>query len=293
MFSKYESAGNIHKKVYEKICNYELIDKSTKDISKFIENSIKDLSSNNEINGGIAFPIGISINDCCAHDTYSPHLKNNKIIRKNDLVKIDYGVHIDGYIVDGAYSFSNNDNKQNETLCNASKDALENALKIFRVDTRLDEVGKTIQEVIESYEYENKKCVPVFDLSGHKIDKFKIHSGKAVPNIKINYPLKIEEDEVYAIEPFVTYTKGNIYNKYKDTTHFMLNKLIKDDLVKKSYMDFNMLPFCDKWTEQKYDKLDECQYISKYPPLYTVNREKVAQFEKTVYVKEKSTIILN
>ena len=63
MFSKYESAGNIHKKVYEKKCKYELVNKSTKDISKFIENSIKDLSSNNEINGGIAFPIGISIND--------------------------------------------------------------------------------------------------------------------------------------------------------------------------------------------------------------------------------------
>ena len=70
------------------------------------------------------------------------------------------------------------------------------------------------------------------DLSGHMIKPFEIHAGKAVPNIKIHYPLRMMENEFYAIEPFIT--TGNGVSILKEPkSHYMLKKGIIDVKLKK------------------------------------------------------------
>ena len=59
------------------------------------------------IKKGIGFPVGLSINECAAHWTPNP-LDTRLTLGKDDLIKIDYGIHYNGCIVDGAYSFSLN-----------------------------------------------------------------------------------------------------------------------------------------------------------------------------------------
>ena len=65
------------------------------EITEFIENEIKLLTkydSETPLKAGIGFPVGISINNVAAH--FTPSIEHNPIIKGDDLVKIDYGVHI-------------------------------------------------------------------------------------------------------------------------------------------------------------------------------------------------------
>lgn len=311
--NNYIFSGNIHKEIRNYLNNYNFLNKSTKDIINDIEKKIKSFEGlNNEKNNGIAFPIGISINNCCAHDTYSPILKNNIVINDGDLIKIDYGIHKEGYIVDGAYTYNigNKNIDKNNILIRASQDALINAIKNIGIDSNLGEIGEIIQEIIESYEYEENnriyKCKPISYLCGHKIDKYNIHAGKAVPNIKYKYNERVKDNEVYAIEPFVTFDDGSIYLDNNKCTHFMLSKKYNktNNNLRNFYNLINdkykTLPFCDKWIQSE---LNECylneknicniNFIDSFPPIYTTNKEYVSQIEKTIYISNEKKIILN
>ena len=313
MLKKYIDAGNIHKEIRNYLNKYIFLNKSNTAIIKDIEELIKSFEElKSEKNNGIAFPIGLSINNCCAHDTYSPLLNNNKIIKDGDLIKIDYGIHIDGHIVDGAYSFNigNKNIDKNNILMRASQDALINAIKNIGVDSILGDIGCIIQEVIESYEYEENnniyKCKPISYLCGHNIDVYRIHAGKAVPNIKFNYNERVKDNEIYAIEPFVTFNNGETFLDNNNCTHFMLNKNnknINNKLIKFYNIlnnKYKTLPFCDKWINnelKEYNlnrkKINDCTFIESFPPIYTVNKEYVSQFEKTVYICNEKKMILN
>lgn len=54
-----------------------------------------------------AFPVNIGIDDIAAH--YTPTLDERTRIKGNNLVKIDIGLHKDGYIADFALSFTENE----------------------------------------------------------------------------------------------------------------------------------------------------------------------------------------
>ena len=56
------------------------------------------------MNGGIPFPPMISVNNVIAHQTYTDETK--KYMLKNDLIRFDYGVHVNGYITDSAFTYS-------------------------------------------------------------------------------------------------------------------------------------------------------------------------------------------
>ena len=74
------------------------------DLANIIENRIKDLTNydpKNPINSGIAFPTGLSVNNCVAH--WTPKMDCNKLLLEDDVIKIDYGIHFNGSIIDSFY----------------------------------------------------------------------------------------------------------------------------------------------------------------------------------------------
>ena len=292
MFNNYKKSGIIHKIVGQNIKN-KLYDGITSlEIVETIENDINKYSKYDKLkpwDNGVAFPIGISINDIAAH--FTPNIDNNPVISENDIVKIDYGVHINGCITDGAFSWCPS-GKYND-LINISKKATEIGIKNSGVDVYLGDIGGYIQEYIESKELEIEGKIyqvkSIYDLSGHKIEPYIIHAGKAVPNIKIPYFKRMEEDEVYAIETFPTIGDGSII-KEKECNHFMIaeynNKF--DDLTKKIYRERKTLAFCPRWFDFK---IPENKYISKYPVLKSNGI--VAQTEKSIYLKDNKVVVLN
>jgi methionyl aminopeptidase len=113
----------------------------------------------------------------------------------NDVCKLDFGTHVNGYLIDSAFTIAFN--PMYEPLLKAVQDATNEGIKTAGIDVRLCDVGAAIQEVMESNEVEiNGKTHPVLcvrNLCGHSISQYRIHAGKSVPIVKGGPQTKMEE----------------------------------------------------------------------------------------------------
>ena len=319
-------SGQIHKKV-RKYIKDDLLKPNVKliDLANGIENKIKELTNYDPANplaGGVAFPTGLSVNQCAAHWTPNPG-DTTQTLGTDDLIKIDWGVHVNGYITDGAFSFSFND--KFDPLIKASEEATHNAMKMAGPGASLGEIGKVTQEIIESYEIElDGKTVAlksIGDLSGHQIGRYQIHCGKPVPNVLweplMNNPMyKMREGEVYAIETFPSTGSGviNEDSNPNNCSHYMANYnnhlKYNDDIVNQSKYTVDMnsrfktLAFCKRWmdnekmydssTQKKFENVVNEKMYEPYPPLYdSQTGAYVAQTEHTVFINSAGAIPLN
>ena len=297
MYRDYKKAGIIHKIINKSINDNLNNFSSSMDIVLFIENEIKRYTKydeNNPLNAGIAFPVGISINEIVAHDT--PY-NFDIIFSDNDLIKIDYGIHINGCISDGAFSYCKS-GKYNE-LIDISKKATEIGIKNSGPDCILGEIGESIQEYIESKEIniDQKiyKLKSIYDICGHNMAPYIIHLNKAVPNIKLNYRERMSEDEVFAIETFPTIGNGKIY-ECNNCNHFMIhykndiNSIEGNKFLENIYENRKTLAFCQRWFDFE---IPDNKIITKFPVLKTCDSSVVSQYEKTIYIKNNGVEILN
>jgi methionyl aminopeptidase len=198
------------------------------EIAEGIEDSVRALTGHpglengDNIKGGVAFPTGLNINHIAAH--YSPNAGNKMTVKKEDVMCVDFGVHINGRIVDSAFTMSFD--PVYDPLLEAVKAATNTGLKEAGIDVRMCDIGEAIQEVMESYEVtigkdtHPVKCIR--NLNGHNIGQWKIHGGKSVPIVKNNDTTKMEEGEVFAIETF-----GSTGNGY-----------VRDDVSPLSFTEF-------------------------------------------------------
>ena len=303
----------VHKKVGSYVRENIKINMTLKEIAILIENKIKDeieFDINNPVSSGIAFPVGLSLNNCAAH--YTPNYnEENILLKEDDIIKIDYGIHKNGIIIDSAFTLSFN--SKYDDFINISKNLTKYAVSLCGVDVILGDIGKDIEEYVKSKEItiDNKtyQLKTMSDLSGHLIAPYEIHAGKAVPNISIFYPMRMKEYEYYAIEPFLT--TGDGYSILKTpNSHYMLSKnhhIINNlnqneckvyDMIKKNY---HTLPFCQRWLYElekslNYDnileKLEKKNLVNVYPPIYDIKDSIISQFEHTIFIKEKGIINL-
>ena len=317
------NAGKIHYNVNKYIKDILTPNINLLDLANNIENKINSLCTYDK--SGVAFPTGLSINNCVAH--YTPKTDCNRLLNYNDVIKIDYGVHIDGSIIDSAFTHSFNPIYNN--LLESSKTSTEIAIKLCRPDMLLSEIGKNIEENMCSYELElNNKIYnikPVKSLCGHQINQYMIHGEKVIPNIYLkDYNKRINVDEFYAVETFATNGTGETYEDINDCSHYMINyknNFKKCDIPNNSNQMykyiikyFNTLAFCDRWIIGKVLKknnktneilnnnnlnkyltnLNKSNIINIYPPIYDTDKLSYsAQFEETINVNENKTIILS
>ena len=167
-----------------------------------------------ELGGNLAFPVQISCNHLAAH--YCPD-EDDKIIFSDQVVCLDVGVHVDGFIGDNAVTV--NLSGKNEDLVKASREALENAIKTIKVGVTLGEIGKTIQNTIQKYGFS-----PVRNLSGHGLGKYEQHTKPSIPNFDNGDNTKIEKEMVFAIEPFASTGAGIVQDSGTATVFSLENK---------------------------------------------------------------------
>ena len=304
-------AAQNHKKISKNIINTIKPGTSLKNIAYLIENHIKEETKNqntSEINYGIAFPVGLSLNNCAAH--FTPNFNDPDIIlTENDLIKIDFGVHKNGVIIDSAFTL--HFNEKYDEFIKISKDLTNFAVSQCGVDVILGELGAEIEDYIKNTEIyiDNKlfKLKTMEDLSGHLIRPYEIHAGKAVPNIAINYPVRMCEHEFYAIEPFITTGNGKSILK-KPNSHYMIPKnnheKINNDstrnLYDSLYKNYKTLPFCSRWlyetnlidSDNLLEKMVENKILNSYPPIYDIDDSLISQFEHTIFIKSNGVINL-
>lgn len=302
-------AAEAHRRVRYKVQNMIKPGMTLLEIVKSIEDSTRTLL-NAERNNGIGFPAGVSMNSCAAHYTVNPE-EEDIVLTENDVLKIDFGTHSDGRIMDSAFTVAFRDNF--EPLLMASKEGTEAGIRALGVDVRVCDIGRDVNEVMTSYEVEiegkTHPIKPIFDLHGHSIAQFKIHGGISIPAVDNRDSTRIVSDSFYAVETFASTGRGSIHDK-PPCSHFALNtnktrKLYNKDMIKIYEFikkSFGTLPFSprhldyygliDGSTLKNVNLLTMMGLLTPYPPLNDKDGCKVAQFEHTIYLSESGKEIL-
>ena len=282
----YRRAGKISKEVsiYARL----IIKKGIKllDIAEKIENKIIELG------GRPAFPCNLSINEIAAH--YTPNFDDDT--KAHGLLKVDFGVHVAGCIVDTAFSIDLENTEENKKLIQASEHALNSAIE--NAKKTISEIGRVIHSKITTLGFS-----PIRNLSGHELGKFIIHAGVTIPNYD-NGNKKILEQGVYAIEPFATRGVGLVYDS-KPSGIYRLEKKsgVRDPLARKILefieKEYITLPFCSRWIIKQFGAraklslsiLEQQGILHNYPQLVEKNRENVSQAEHTIIITDKIEIL--
>lgn len=214
--TEYRHGAEVHRQVRQWVQKTVKPGMTLTEIAEGIEDSVRalvghdGLTEGDSLLGGMGFPCGLSINNCAAH--YSPNAGNKMVLLQGDVMKVDFGVHVNGRILDSAFTMTFDPVYDN--LLAAVKDATNTGIREAGIDVRMCDIGAAIQEVMESYEVEiggvTHQVKPIRNLNGHNINQFQIHGGKSVPIVKGGDQTKMEEGETFAIETFGSTGKGYV-----------------------------------------------------------------------------------
>jgi len=288
---KYLRAGEIAAEVRDAVP--DVVDEGVRliDICEWVEGRIRALG------GKPAFPCNVSVNEVAAHYTSPPG--DEQIVPPGALVKVDIGVHVDGYIADTAITVCLDPAR--ERLAKASKAALEAALGEVRPGVRISHISSVIERTIRAH-----GCKPISNLTGHDLDRYTVHAGTAIPNVSVLSLKKLRPGHAYAIEPFVTeaWGAGFVIEAPVSTIFRLARPSVKDkrgnELLKIIYREFRTLPFAERWLwklvpRSKYERAWRALLakgaIASYPVFVEKSGCPVAQFEHTIVVLEDKCVI--
>jgi methionyl aminopeptidase len=257
------------------------------DVAEKIESRIKKLG------GGIAFPVNLSVNEDAAH--YTPDIGDALALKAGDLVKIDVGVHVDGYIWDRAFTLCVG--SKTHPLIEAAEDGLKAAIKLIKPGVKIFEVSEAVESTLEGHGFN-----PIRNLCGHGLDQYNQHARFSIPNGRNSIQTELEVGQAVAMEVFAT--DGGGWVKESSPTlifQFASNKAVRMQearrILEAARDDFNKLPFAKRWlpalkgTEMSEFKIDmalrqlaDVDALREYPILKEENNGLVAQAEETVLI---------
>jgi methionyl aminopeptidase len=308
--SKEKSKEELEKEEEERKLKVDSLKKAGKiaqEVKKFINPKIKQGESVfklvestetkiRELGGECAFPVNVSINNIAAHYT-SPLKDDNLIIQSGDIVKIDLGVHIEGYIVDTAFTVSFNDDKSLENIIQSTQVALEAAKMMIKPEINTMEIGKKTENIVKGFNYN-----PIKELGGHQVERWKLHGKKQVPELGSQGGDVIEEGDVLAIEIFASTGRGSvhatnasyIYELNPYTGRVPLRRKASKQILGFINKNYKTLPFAERWLAKEFQMgvvfgLEELVRTNKLKAHYVLAEEKgtyVSQSEETVLVTE-------
>ena len=283
-FGCYLQAGKIAAEVRDRTRKKYHVGSTLFEICESVEAQIRSM------NAEPAFPVNTSVNEIAAHYTAEPN--DATVVKEGDVVKIDIGVHIDGYIADTAVTVCYD--PKYESLVSTAETALGEAVRIARANTKASDIGKVIETTITKFGFK-----PIQNLSGHSLQQYTIHAGKSIPNIWTRgSSFALLPDEAYAIEPFVTTKDGQgvVYegktkNIFSITSRKPLKDKEADNLLGILWGRYKTLPFALRWLIDKYEEKDlrrlvdmliRKKNVHAYPILVEGHNKIVVQAEHTL-----------
>ena len=290
----YQKAGKIAAEVRENARRKNHIGSTLFEICESIESEIRERGA------APAFPVNVSLNDIAAHYTAEPN--DSIAVNETDVLKIDIGVHIQGYIADTAVTICYD--PKYDPLAKSAESALSEAIRIAKSDMKASDIGRVIEATISKQGFR-----PIQNLSGHSLEQYTIHAGRSIPNIwTIGSSFNLAANQAYAIEPFVT-TKdgqgvvheGKIRNIFGITSRKPTKDKEVDEFLTEVWNRFRTLPFALRWLLDKYEEKKAHQYIEflikrrnihAYPILVEGNGKTVAQAEHTFIPLNSSVDII-
>jgi methionyl aminopeptidase len=290
---KYVKSGHILANVREFVRRMPIQNRRVLDVCEEVEGKIRSLGA------GPAFPCNVGINETAAHYT-SPY-NDPSLIPSGSLVKVDFGVELDGFITDTAITISLN--AKYDSMIVAAETALHEALTAVAPGRKLSEIGTVVEQCIHRYGFK-----PIRNLTGHKIDRYTIHAGKSVPNVSGMESGRFEVGEIYALEPFVTTRDAEgavrdgdaayIYRFVKEKGAKSKEALKLAEFVRGTY---KTLPFASRWifrdwqesgAQAAFRELVARRCIVGYPVLVEASGNVVSQAEHTIVITDDGCRVL-
>ncbi|MEO0649119.1 MAG: type II methionyl aminopeptidase [Planctomycetota bacterium] len=244
-----------------------------------------------------AFPAQSSRNDCAAHYCSAPG--DSLRYEAGDCVKVDMGVHVDGYIADTACTVDLSEDGRWEGLIKASSDALATAIATIEDGIAVGEIGAAVERTIMGAGFE-----PVRNLTGHGLGRWKVHTAPQIPSYAERGGGRLREGMVFAVEPFACTGRGFIREKGKAEVFMMVRpprraKGIDKDVLK-AIEGWRGLPIARRYfthldtdaVEDAIAKLARQGSLMRYPPLVEEAGVMVAQTEHTLYLGPDGVEIL-
>lgn len=298
----YREAAEVHRQVRQYVQTIAKPGVSMTQLAQEIDDGVRALTGHqglepgDSLKAGLAFPTGLCLNNIGAH--WTPNAGAKEVyLQHDDVLKIDFGVHVNGRIVDSAFTVASN--PVYNPLLKAAQSATNTGLKEAGIDARMDRISAAIQEVMESYEVELKgKIFPVKsvrNITGHNILRYKIHGDKQVPFYKTTTDQRMEEGDVFAIETFGTTGKGYLkddvgiygYGRNEHVSAAGLHHASARSLLKTIDESFGTIVFARRYLERLGVKnyhlgmktLVDRGIVESYAPLVDVPGSYIAQFE--------------
>jgi methionyl aminopeptidase len=260
------------------------------DIVTFTEAKIEELG------GFCAFPVNFCINHIAAHYT-SPFKDDGLVINDGDMVKIDLGVHVEGYIVDTAFTVNFNEEESLENIIQATEVSLDAAKMMVKPKTNTREIGKKIEDIVKGFKFN-----PIKELGGHQIERWKVHGSKQVPELGSQGGDIMEEGEVFSIEIFASNGEGSIHSTPSSHIYELNPYAGRVPLRRKSSKqvlgfinkNYKSLPFAERWLAKEFRMgvafgLQELVQQGKLQAHFVLAEKKgvfVAQSEETLLITE-------
>lgn len=288
MIEKYELAGKIAGEALKFGKNLIKKDALLLDVADKVERFILKNGA------GLAFPVNISLNTAAAHYTPTP---DDKTRFGEDIVKLDVGAHVDGYVGDTALTIDLTD--KNSELVKASREALNNVIKVVKIGVTLGELGKVIEDTIAGFGFK-----PIKNLSGHEVQQFRLHAGVSIPNYDTGEDIALEKGMVIAIEPFASSGAGLVGEKGLPYIHSIIGKKpIRSTMTREVFkliQTYHGLPFATRHITEKFSvfkasfalkEMEKLRILRSYPPLVDVDGGLVSQAEHTFMIGDKVTVL--
>jgi methionyl aminopeptidase len=289
-FDSYVKAGKIAAQLREYGRGLIKIGASLLQVTEAVEKKIVELG------GDFAFPPQISLNDIAAH--YCADIDDKTVFKEGDVVKLDVGVQINGFVGDTACTVVLGNDEKLKLLGEASREALNSALKIIKPGIKLSEIGRAIHAEITKRGFS-----PVRNLSGHGLGQYIIHDSPSIPNFDTGSSEVLHEDQVIAIEPFASTGAGIIYESSNPTIFALEDiKPVRSPITREILRDlehYNGLPFAHRWLVKKHGlgktsfalrELKNMEMLHEFPPLPDKAHGIISQAEHTVIVRDKPVI---
>jgi methionyl aminopeptidase len=275
IIEKYRIAGKILAEVRMQAVKKVTIGASLLSVAEFTENLIR------EKGGEPAFPLNISRNDEAAHSTPS---FNDKSVFGKDMVKLDIGVHIDGYIADTAVTI---DLSGNSELVKAAESALAESIKFIHAGVKTSDIGGVIEDTISSFGFK-----PIINLTGHGLAQYIQHAPPSIPNKRMPHGVVLEEGDIVAIEPFATNGAGKIHDAGNaEIYHVVSDRPVRHPSARallREIEKYKTLPFAKRWLGERVDfaltQLVKAGIIKPYPILKEIQGGLISQAEHTIIV---------
>ncbi len=327
--NKYTMAGTIASKVLEELVSLTKVGAKVTDLCKTGDNMI--LEEVNKVSKkttykGIAFPTCVSINNMAGY--FSPHTHEDKdeyLVKDGDLVKIELGVHMDGFPALVCFTVVVNDsnNKIDDERANVVKAVVEasrNVLKLMTPGTLNKEIVNKLKDTAEKYNCSipvinsNIHCPGILShqVSQDIIDGYNTEEDEFIHRFILNksndayefsmVDLELEENEVYAVDITMSTGKGKFqqapYNTtiYKRIQDRRIALKLKTSRATLSHFGKTRFPIHsrDKDTRFKFG-LKEClakDIVEEYPPIRAKPDEYVARVMFTVIVRKKPILVI-